>query len=105
MESQFEVLSPWAEVDPAPSRAISPRVNEFKGKKIGLFANNKRASPLIITAVEKELRNFLPDTNFVWYQPVQKARYSDLQMESSVNKTGFQNWVREVDAVVLAVGD
>jgi hypothetical protein len=105
MDSQVEVLSPWADVDPMPSRGISPRVTEFKGKNIGLFTNNKRAAPLIMNVVEKELKKIMPDTNYIWYEPVQKSRYSDLQMENPVNRMGFQKWVREVDAVVLAVGD
>ena len=42
--AQYEVLSPWAEVDPIPLRGISPRVDTLAGKKIGLFANFKRAA-------------------------------------------------------------
>ena len=36
-EGQYEVLSPWAEVDPIPLRGISPRIKTLAGKKIGLF--------------------------------------------------------------------
>ena len=37
-ESQYEVLSPWADVDPIPVRGISPRLDSVEGKKIGLFS-------------------------------------------------------------------
>ena len=33
--SSFEVLSPWAEVDPVPLKGISPRLKSLEGKKIG----------------------------------------------------------------------
>ena len=34
MNSQYEVLSPWAEADPIPLRGISPRLTDLKDKKI-----------------------------------------------------------------------
>jgi hypothetical protein len=37
-ESLYEVLSPWAEVDAASLRGISPRLDSLAGKKIGIFA-------------------------------------------------------------------
>ena len=58
---QYEVLSPWAEVDPIPLRGISPRVDTLAGKKIGLFANFKRASRPILASVEKRLRSMYPN--------------------------------------------
>jgi hypothetical protein len=33
-EYQYDVLSPWAEVDPLPLRGISPRLDSLSGKKI-----------------------------------------------------------------------
>jgi len=41
-DTQFEVLSPWADVDPIPLRGISPRLSSLAGKKIGIFVNPKR---------------------------------------------------------------
>ena len=43
-QQAFDVLSPWAETDPRPLQGISPRLRELRGKRIGLFANYKRAS-------------------------------------------------------------
>ena len=36
---QYEVLSPWADVDAVPLKGISPRVANLSGKKIGLLSN------------------------------------------------------------------
>jgi len=36
---QYEVLNPWADLDPVPLRGISPRVTDLAGKTIGLFRN------------------------------------------------------------------
>ena len=60
-DPQFKVLNPWAEVDPIPPRGISPRLNTLAGKKIGLFANFKRASRPIVAEVEKRLKAMYPD--------------------------------------------
>lgn len=43
-QQTFDVMSPWAETDPQPLQGISPRLSELHGKRIGLFANYKRAS-------------------------------------------------------------
>ncbi len=66
-EVQYEVLSPWADVDPIPVRGISPRLDTLAGKKIGLFANFKRASVPIATEVEKRLKERFPDIKTVLF--------------------------------------
>ena len=60
-ESQYEVLGPWAEVDPIPLRGISARLDSLEGKKIGLFANFKRAAKPIQAEVERRLKERFPD--------------------------------------------
>jgi hypothetical protein len=37
--NEYEVLGPWAEADPIPSRGINPRITDLAGKKIGLYRN------------------------------------------------------------------
>src|SRR5439155_21061396 len=56
MVATYDVLSPWAETDPMPLQGITPRVPELRGKRIGLYANYKRAASPIQDAVESELR-------------------------------------------------
>ena len=58
--ASFEVLSPWADVDPVALRGITPRPKDLAGKKIGLFSNGKRAAALTLTAFEARLKEKVP---------------------------------------------
>ena len=98
---EFEVMSPWADVDPIPVREISPRVDTLAGKKIGLFANFKRAAIPIKNEVEKRLKERFPDAEFVLFHSA--AANVDESVEQ--NKEKFETWAKDVDAVVAMVGD
>ena len=100
-EQQYQVLSPWADVDPKPLRGISPRVDTLKGKKIGLFANYKRASMAIVAEVEKRLKERYPGIQTSTFHSV-GANVVETQTENSAR---FEAWAKGVDAVVAAVGD
>ena len=67
MNNQYEVLSPWAEIDPIPLRGISPRLIDLTGKKIGLFCNYKRAARPILTVVEQKLKEKFPTSETSWF--------------------------------------
>jgi len=99
--SQYEVLSPWAEVDPIPLRGISPRVTNLAGKKIGLFRNFKRAARPILTVVETKLKERFPTTEFSWFD---STGNNVLETETE-NKEKFTAWAKGIDAAVVAVGD
>ena len=98
---QYEVLSPWAEVDPIPLRGISPRVTNLTGKKIGLFRNFKRAARPILTVVESKVKERFPTAEFSWFD---STAANVLETETE-NKKKFEEWAKGVDAVVAAVGD
>lgn len=100
-EYKYEVLSPWAEVDPIPLRGISPRVDSLAGKKIGLFANFKRAAVPIATEVEKRLKERFPDIETVLFH----STLPNVDESETVNKERFAAWAKGVDAVVGVVGD
>jgi hypothetical protein len=101
-ESQYEVLNPWAEVDPIPLRGISPRVTgTLAGKKIGLFANFKRAARPILTEVEKKLKAKYPNIETSLFD----SRGNNVLETETENKGKFEAWAKGVDAVVGAVGD
>ena len=100
-ECQYEVLSPWAEVDPIPVRGISPRVNTLEGKMIGLYTNVKRAAKPIQEEVERRLKERFPDSKTSMF-------FSDLMNHMEIetaNKDRFTAWAKEMDAVIAAVGD
>jgi hypothetical protein len=100
-DPQFKVLNPWAEVDPIPPRRISPRLNALAGKKIGLFANFKRASRPILASVEKRLKTMYPDCETSLFD----SRGANVIESETINREKFVAWVKGVDAVILAVGD
>jgi hypothetical protein len=95
MNSLYQVLSPWAEADPIPLRGISPRLADLEKKKIGLFCCTKQAARPILTAFESQLRQRYPSCVTTWF----------VQQEIQGDMSGFEAWVRGVDAVVGAVGD
>jgi hypothetical protein len=96
----YEVLSPWAEVDPVPLDGINPRLPDLRGRRIGLFHNGKVAAAPILDAVEAELRTRLEDVSFARF-----GRRENLEVAETPARQRYEEWVREVDAVVLAVGD
>ena len=100
MSGTYEVLSPWAEVDPVPQKGISPRLPELRGRRIGLFHNNKVAAKPILDAVEAELRNRFGDLEVARF-----GRTAHVDVADTPDRAAYEEWVKEVDAVVLAVGD
>lgn len=112
MDATYEVLSPWAEVDPIPLKGIAPRLNDLNGKKIGLFSEiYKRASTPILKVVEKRLKEQFPSLEFKWFEDPYSLIIADMEKASDnffvskEMKDEFEEWVKEVDAVVGAVGD
>lgn len=100
-EPQYEVLSPWAEVDPVPVRGISSRIQSLAGRKIGLFVNYKRAATPIAAALEKKLKSMYPDAEISSFYSLE---WNVTEVETS-DRDKFTAWARGVDAVIMSVGD
>lgn len=97
----YDVLSPWAEADPVPLSGIARRLEDIAGKKIGLFCNSKRAARLMLTSIENKLKEKFTSVSTSWYD----ATIPNIPEIESTNKEKFIEWVKGVDAVILAVGD
>jgi hypothetical protein len=97
---QYEVLNPWAETDPIPLKGISPRLTDMANKTIGLLVNGKRASAPIQEVVEARLKEKFPSLKFSRFRPT-----GNRELNETVDKSDFQQWIKGVDAVVSAVGD
>jgi hypothetical protein len=100
MKDQYDVLNPWAEVDPAPLKSISAPVSDLAGKRIGLFCNSKRSTPFIMTVVERRMKERFPTAefsrfHFPWYQDI----------TGTPDEAKLAEWVKGVDVVISAVGD
>ena len=99
--TQFEVLSPWADVDPVPLLGISPRIQTLAGKKIGLFINPKRAAMPMAESIEKRLRAMYPDVQIIRFHSTQ-ANVNEIETK---NKEKFTAWAKGLDAAIAVVGD
>lgn len=100
-ENRYEVLSPWAEVDPVPLKGISERLDSLSGKKIGLFANYKRAAMPIAVSLQKRLEAMYPDSTISLYH---SSQWNVTEIETE-NRDRFTGWINGLDAVILVVGD
>lgn len=100
MGGTYEVLSPWAEVDPIPLEGISPRLEDMRGRRIGLFHNNKVAAAPMLDVVQAELAGRFEGISFARF-----GRTAHVDVAETPERARYEDWVKEVDAVVLAVGD
>jgi hypothetical protein len=98
---QYEVLSPWADVDPVPLRGISPRIPTLAGKKIGIFRNFKRAARPIADSIANRLKTMYPDIQTSIYDSTQ-PNVNEIETQ---NKGRFTEWVKGLDAAIAVVGD
>jgi hypothetical protein len=98
----FEVINPWAEVDPVNLRGLNAeRPAGLEGKKIGLFHMWKRASKPILVFIEKRLKERFPTAEFRWYA---ESQINTPEIESK-NKEKYETWLKGLDVVVFTYGD
>jgi len=100
-DTRYQVLNPWAEVDPVPARPISPRIQTPAGKKIGLFANFKRAAHPIAVSMEKRLKAMYPDIQTSIFD----SRLPNVNEAEAKDPQKFAAWAKGLDAAILVVGD
>lgn len=100
-KTEYEVLSPWAVVDPIPLRGAAPRLDSLEGKTIGLFKNFKRAAGPMMEVVERELQKRYPSAKFVWFN----SNATNVLETETENKDKFEEWAKSIDAAVTSVGD
>jgi hypothetical protein len=99
---QYEVLSPWAEVDAVPPRGLSPRLDTLAGKKIGLFINTKRAAKPMAEVIAKRLKEKFPTSETsLFASPLSTI----ILRETKKEEAQFTAWLKGVNAVILLVGD
>lgn len=100
---RYEVLSPWSDVDPIPSKGISPRLTDLAGKKIGLAYNFKSAARPILSVVERKLKERFPSSEISWFNILSRNEKSPSEMKLA--EAEYAEWIKGVDAVITAVGD
>ena len=99
--AQYGVLSPWADADPVPLSGITRRLGDLSDKKIGLFCNDKRAAKPTQVVVEKTLKERFPTCETTWYSST-RSNVPEVETE---NRGQFEEWLKELDGVIIAIGD
>jgi hypothetical protein len=100
MPVHYEVMSPWADIDPVPVKGISPRLGEVAGKTIGFFLNSKIAAEPMSYIIEEKIKEKYPTTKFSRF-----VRIPNISMAETPEKENYVKWLNGVDAVILTHGD
>ena len=100
MTVHYEVMSPWADVDPVPVKGISPRLGDMAGKTIGFFLNSKIAAEPMSNIIEEELKERYQSINFSRF-----VRIPNISMAEIPDKQKYVEWLKGLDAVILTHGD
>jgi hypothetical protein len=99
---EYEVLSPWAEVELPPVKGLCSRVADFSGKTIGLFSFFKWHGPIIMKEVELKLKEKFPKAKFShFHYPVEDVEV----MKDDNYKSKFIEWLNGVDTFVAGHSD
>jgi len=102
MSGQYEVLNPWAEVDPLQIKGLSPRMPDLKGKTVGLFYSYKTASRPIVEEAGKRLQERFPTIKLSPFHGIYSLGRGFAESQETER---FEKWVKGVDAIISAVGD
>jgi len=106
MNGEFEVIRPWADIDPQPLWGLAPPVGDLAGKTVGLLFNLKLSARPILSVVEERLRQRYPTLETSWYMARPPGEWLEyFGPDQDMDDPRFQDWVKGVDAVVAAVGD
>lgn len=97
MNTTYTVLSPWAKSDYLNKKPINLRVENLRGKTIGLYASFKEYHPFFMQELERQLAVALPETRFSHYTYI----VDTCEIRNDIdNYPEFQTWLSEVDTVV-----
>jgi hypothetical protein len=92
--AKLQVLNPRGEIELPPVSAPSVRIADLAGKKIGLYWNEKAGGNHFWNAVERLLKERLPDTTILRYQGA-----------FDLGDTLAAKIAEETDAFLYGVGD
>jgi hypothetical protein len=99
---EYEVLSPLGQVSATSQMGLQPRVNNLKGKTIGMYAHFKEQAPLILKEIEQQLKEKFPTTKFTYFQYLKDTAEI---VNDPEYKASFEKWLSNVDTVISGYGD
>ena len=65
---EYEVLSPWSEVDTSVLTGLTPRLDTLEGKTIGMYGDFMALATKMLHVVEEELTRRYPGIRFSYLQ-------------------------------------
>lgn len=98
---EYEVLSPWADVDPMPLKGNSPRVTDLRDKTIGFFTNIIDIAPATAMEIERQLKMRFPTVKFSHFH---YPKHVKEVVNDPEYKDSFERWVKGIDTVVTCYG-
>lgn len=105
---EYSVLSPRGEVDPIETIGLQPRVKDLNNKTIGLFASFKEHWVLILEEIARQLQQRFPNIKFTRFQYIKDlnsyTQIAEVAKDPEIRPL-FEEWLKEVDAVIVANGD
>ena len=105
---EYEVLSPRGDVDPITWIGLNPRVTDLNKVTIGLYATFKEHWVLILEEVAKQLKERYPGVTFSRFQYTKDlnsyTQVAEVAKDPEV-RPEFEEWVKGVDAVIVANAD
>ena len=105
---EYQVLSPYAEVDPIVQIGLSPRVPDLNQATIGLYATFKEHWTLILMEIAKQLKQLYPGVEFSYFEyPKDLNAYTQVAelAKDPEFRPKFEEWVGGVDGVIVANAD
>lgn len=102
MSSLYEVLSPWAEPDVDEQVGLSPRPETLEGKTIGLFANFKGHSAMVLDVIAEGIKKRYPNVGFTKF--IYPVETTEIMLDPAY-ADAFAAWLENCDAVISGYGD
>jgi hypothetical protein len=91
---ELELLNPCGEIEPANTYALTPRIGDLAGKRVGLYWNGKPGIDNFFTVIEENLKKRFPDVNTTLLRGAMEITDKDVQ-----------TWAPQIDTFIYAVGD
>jgi len=105
---EYKVLNPRGEADPIKTIGLQPRLDNLKGKTIGLYATFKRHWVLILEEVGRQLMERCPDIKLTRFQYTKDlnsyTQVAEVAKDPDV-RPRFEKWLSQVDAAIVANAD
>lgn len=105
---EYEVLNPCGNVEPSQAIGLNERVADLNKATIGLFTTFKEHWVLILDEIARQLKQRFPGATFTSFQYVQDLNSYTQVAEVAKDpdyRPKFEEWVKGVDAVIVANAD